>query len=142
VFVGLVWGGLAVALLYYSIYYMLDAIRVKEIPSIDDKRLRPHLTKEERQEYLRLERSRSAGLAVALLATGIEVAVNAWFSLGFFEQQVGGCTRLLAFMHSLILTHTPPPPPRPSPSLSPLHSGWSKRWPGQRNTPILAKAGC
>jgi hypothetical protein len=55
-FVGLVWGGLAVAVLYGSVYSMLDAIRMKEIPASNSSDptqvLRPHLTKEEQQEFL------------------------------------------------------------------------------------------
>eukprot|EP00935_MAST-01C_sp_MAST-1C-sp1_P000732 g732.t1 len=79
---------------------MLHAMEEKEIPASSATFIRPNLTKVEQQEYLRLERSLLPSLAVAGLATGIEVAVNTWFSLGFFEQQRLEQTMAWATKHS------------------------------------------
>ena len=86
-FHGLVWGGLAAWLLYWCGYEVLEAIETK-LPA----GLVPNSTQlptAEQKELLNLDRLRSACGAAAQLATATEVVVNAWFSLSFFEQQVG-----------------------------------------------------
>jgi hypothetical protein len=81
----------------------------------------PNSTAEERQEYLRLYHSCFACNGVLNLAIGIEVMVNAWFSLHFFEQQVGTCSVLAVRIHLLVYSFVLVPLRS---SLS--HSGWSE----------------
>jgi hypothetical protein len=123
VFVGLVWGALAVGLLFMFGQGVFFVVEEKDLPA--SFLLSNSTVVEEQQEFLRLNRNSIFCQAIVFLALGIEVIVNAWFSLHFFEQQVGAgsvfAMRIHLLIRSFVLTSLP---------LSLSHNGWSEWWRG------------